>query len=82
MAADREDNGYLLAKLEGIDQRLAAMCDYQRKQAEELDTIGNQLREYTAQWKAVRLMGAILVAVIISVKTGDLSAIKALFGSP
>lgn len=76
----RRDAGYLQAKLEGIETALAALAAQQAKANQELDTLREQIREYTAQWRAVRWLGAIVIALVLAIKTGSIGELRSLFG--
>lgn len=75
----QDDIGYLIAKLEGIEQRLQAICEYQAEMRRDHESLKQQINDYTSQWKAVRWIGIAGIAIIVVIKTGDVSALKALF---
>ena len=81
MSADpHRDMGYVIAKLEAMDMRLDAIVAAQTARGVQLDLLQTQILDYTAQWKAVRVIGAVVVALLVFVKTGDTSALKSAFG--
>lgn len=76
----RQDAGYTLAKLESIAERLEALVSSHEKLVSEHDKLRHQITEYTAQWQAVRRIGALLIALGILLKTGDVTALKVALG--
>ena len=79
------DFGYLKASIENIDKRLDALTAtverHSTMTAEELKSVRAELSEYAGHWKAVRVMGALILALLVAIKTGDTAPLKALFGA-
>ena len=82
---ENNDLGYLRASIEGMDKRLDALTTaferHSTATTEEMQGLKNQIAEYTGHWKAVRVMGAFILALLVAIKTGDTAALKALFGA-
>ena len=78
--SDAPSNGYLHAKLEAIESRLEQMCGHMERQASEHAALKSQIAEYTAQWRAARWVGALVIALIVVLKTGNWTPLKALVG--
>lgn len=76
----RQDAGYVSARLESIAERLDALVSSHEKLVAEHDKLRDTINEYTAQWRAVRKIGALAIALGILLKTGDVAALKAVFG--
>lgn len=80
---DRRESDMLLARLEeklsGIEGQLNKLWEANDKAHQERSELYRKIDEYTSHWKAVRNIGAFFVAVVLLVKTGDASALKALF---
>ena len=76
----RQDAGYVSARLEAIAERLDALVSSHDKLVAEHDKLRDTINECTAQWRAVCRLGAILIALGILLKTGDVAALKAVFG--
>lgn len=76
----RQDAGYVSARLEAITERLDALMDSHDRLVKEHDKLRDTINEYTAQWRAVRKIGAIAIALGVLLKTGDVAALKTVFG--
>ena len=76
--------GYLKGQLEGVNARLDRLTDSFEKHTEltavEMQELKKEIAEYTGHWKAVRTLGAVLVAIIAVLKTGSLEPLRALLG--
>ena len=76
----RQNDGYLIAKLEYICETLEKHDARTRTLAHSVVELREEVHSYTAQWRAIRWLGGVLLAVAIFIKTGDFSGIKAIFG--
>jgi hypothetical protein len=77
---EEKDLGYVIAKLESMSARLDVISEQQVLRGAALDALSAQIRDYTSQWRAVRMIGAAALALLIFFKTGDTAAVRALFG--
>lgn len=85
MDMERRESVILLAKLEqkleNIEQQVTRLWELNEETKKTHSALGRKIDEYMSHWKAVRNIGAFFIAVVMLVKTGDASALKALFSA-
>ncbi len=74
-----QQEGYVLAKLEAIESTIDQLREENKGMQLEVRSLASQIQEYTAQWKAVRWLGGVLLGLVVFVKTGSLEAFKEVF---